>query len=62
MMRFVREVQIMYINLQAEGEGVRMKIMVVQYLNVKKWENIMKEREWPIVSNIAGMLTWTENF
>lgn len=60
MMRFVREVQIMYINLQAEGEGVRMKIMVVQYLNVKKWENIMKEREWPIVSNIAGMLTWTE--
>lgn len=62
MMRFVREVQIMYISLQAEGEGVRMKIMVVQYLNVKKWENIMKEREWPIVSNIASMLTWTENF
>lgn len=59
MMKFVREVQIMYISLQAEGEGVRMKIMVVQCLNAKKWENIMKEREWPIVSIIAG---WTENF
>lgn len=52
----------MYIHLQEEGEGVRLKIMVVQCPNAKKWENSMKEREWPLVSNIAGMLMWTENF
>lgn len=37
--------QITYVPLEAKGESIRMKIVIIQCLNVKKWKNIMKEKK-----------------